>query len=248
MNVAQYIDQLETEGREFLDAARASGPDAPVPTCPGWCVTDLVRHLAFVHRWACRYVAERLTQYQGDVSESVVLSTGPSGDDLWPFYVGALHELVETLRIAPDDVACWSVLPGSPPRTAWSRRQAHESAIHRADAEYANRSPVRPSSPAFAIDGIDELLTGFLGRPLRAEVSRGRVVVAPTDVNARWIVEVGERRSHGVCGDGDGSAVMRGSASDLYYVLWNRLPLEVVDVEGDRALVSAWRSTHAVSW
>jgi hypothetical protein len=32
--------------------ARSAGPDAPVPTCPGWTVRDLLAHQGMVHRWA----------------------------------------------------------------------------------------------------------------------------------------------------------------------------------------------------
>ena len=32
--------------------AAAAGLDAPVPTCPGWTVRDLVTHQGLIHRWA----------------------------------------------------------------------------------------------------------------------------------------------------------------------------------------------------
>ena len=46
------------------------------------------------------------------------------------------------------------------PLAFWARRQAHETAIHRADADSA--SGIRPEyEPDFAADGIDELIMGF---------------------------------------------------------------------------------------
>ena len=53
------------------------------------------------------------------------------------------------------------------PREFWARRQAHETTIHRADAVAAGlgrrpRSAELDLDPAFAVDGLDELLTGFL--------------------------------------------------------------------------------------
>ena len=36
--------------------SRAAGADAPVPTCPGWTVRDLLAHQGMVHRWATAVV------------------------------------------------------------------------------------------------------------------------------------------------------------------------------------------------
>ena len=61
--------------------------------------------------------------------------------------------------VEPPDLDCWAFLPAPSPLAFWSRRQAHETAIHRADVESALR--VRPVYPKeFAADGIDELLLG----------------------------------------------------------------------------------------
>ena len=42
----------------------------------------------------------------------------------------------------------------------WARRQAHETAIHRYDAESAS-GDVNGFDLDFAVDGIDEILVGF---------------------------------------------------------------------------------------
>ena len=45
----------------------------------------------------------------------------------------------------------------------WARRQAHETGIHRADAESpAGRGGTTLFPPEFAVDGIEEMLFGFL--------------------------------------------------------------------------------------
>lgn len=49
---------------------------------------------------------------------------------------------------APEDLECFTFLPAST-RLMWTRRQAHESAIHRAGAEFTS-GPItayRPTSP-----------------------------------------------------------------------------------------------------
>jgi uncharacterized protein (TIGR03083 family) len=65
--------------------------------------------------------------------------------------------LVRRLEAAPPDLACWSFLPAPTPLAFWARRQAHETAIHRADAQ-GSGGAVTPFQPAFAADGLDELL------------------------------------------------------------------------------------------
>jgi hypothetical protein len=46
----------------------------------------------------------------------------------------------------------------------WIRRMAHETAMHRIDADLAMRRPSTPIPPELAVDGVDELLTVFLAR------------------------------------------------------------------------------------
>ena len=47
-----YLAVLATEATALAAAAEEAGLDAPVPTCPGWTVNDLVLHIGEVHRWA----------------------------------------------------------------------------------------------------------------------------------------------------------------------------------------------------
>ena len=72
MEVAQHIAVIEREGKLFAAAARRSGLDAEVPSCPGWDVRDLVRHLAEIHLWAAARVAKRAPNlWPEDISEHV---------------------------------------------------------------------------------------------------------------------------------------------------------------------------------
>lgn len=45
----RYLDLVRADGAQLLEVAR-SDLDAPVPTCPGWLVRDLVLHVAQVYR------------------------------------------------------------------------------------------------------------------------------------------------------------------------------------------------------
>ena len=49
MEIAEHIAVIEREGQLFANAAEQAGLDAEVPSCPGWDVRDLVRHLGMIH-------------------------------------------------------------------------------------------------------------------------------------------------------------------------------------------------------
>jgi hypothetical protein len=82
------------------------------------------------------------------------------------------------------------------------RRQAHETAIHRADAERAAAAtPVYPAE--FAADGIDELITSFGARrkyqpPPPHQVSSsadgGLLRVVAADTGDAWSIETRQGR------------------------------------------------------
>ena len=142
----------------------------------------------------------------------------------------------------------------------WARRQAHETAIHRADAESAVRCQI-PDYPAeFAADGIDELITGF-GRRRKYQPAAGpgtgsgplRVVAA--DTGDAWSVEAHEgrlqprRAAGGDIPDGSGCTVS-GPASRVYLFLWNRLDAGRADVAvaGDEGVLARWQASVRVRW
>ncbi|WP_217178308.1 maleylpyruvate isomerase family mycothiol-dependent enzyme [Streptomyces sp. AC495_CC817] len=216
METAEHIRALDEEGRLLATAARKAGADAEVPTCPSWRVRDLVRHTGAVHRWATAFVAE------GHPTPRP-LPDGPGeldGDALLTWFEEGHRRLLDTLRAAPADLDCWSFLPAPSPPAFWARRQAHETAVHRADAESAlgdaprahlaeavldptaNPTDAPPAAMAptlttdfavdFAVDGIDELLLGFHARPKsRVRTEAPRVLrVRATDTDALWTVRL----------------------------------------------------------
>jgi uncharacterized protein (TIGR03083 family) len=240
-------------GIALADAAGNAGPDAPVPTCPGWAVRDLVRHLGGVHRWATTFVSTGRTT---PIAESSDLETWvggwPPDDALMPWFREGHVALVAALESAPDDLACWSFLPAPSPLAFWARRQAHETAIHRADADAAaGTTTVFPD--AFAADGVEELLFGFGGRRgagMRTPVERSLQLRA-TDVDARWHVRLtpGERGDvETVREDAGGECAVTATASDLYRLLWNRREPDGLEVEGDPEVLRLWREDVRIRW
>jgi uncharacterized protein (TIGR03083 family) len=169
VEIAAHVEALERDGALLADAAAAAGLTASVPTCPGWQVRDLVRHQAYVHRWAARHVTERPpTVIDDGDDEAAVLAGGPDDAELIAAYRSGHAALVAAFRSADPDLDCATLMPAPSPLAFWTRRQAHETAIHRYDAQSAAPggapTPGAAFGAAFADDGIDELITGFAAR------------------------------------------------------------------------------------
>ncbi|MEU9292505.1 maleylpyruvate isomerase family mycothiol-dependent enzyme [Streptomyces sp. NPDC048266] len=219
MKITEHIDALEAAGRGLAEAAEAAGPDAEVPTCPGWRVRDLLRHTTMVHRWATTHVAEGHTTYQPGDGEPAL-----DGGELLAHYREGHAGLVAALRAAPETLECWTFLPAPSPLAFWARRQTHETTVHRADAESALTAGPGPVDPRVAADGIDELLRGFHGRDRsRVRTPEPRTLrVRATDTGDVWTVRLSAtepprtereaRPAGGVAGAG-GVGVVRGAGA-----------------------------------
>jgi uncharacterized protein (TIGR03083 family) len=272
VEMADHIASLERDGQLMAAAAERAGLRASVPSCPGWQVRDLLRHQGYVHRWATRYVAEQLSERVPRLTEAELLADGPPDDELVDWFRAGHAALVSSLRAADPAMRCWTFLDAPTPLAFWARRQAHETAIHRVDAELA-QGGLSPVGAEFAADGIDELIMGFCGRDAtgladaqRAEVQR--LQVQAIDTAGEWQVELTEdgtraasvRRGNGNGydngngnGNGNGAAdcTLTGPAAGLYLVLWNRAEpgaATEVSVGGDAAVLRAWRDSMRVTW
>jgi uncharacterized protein (TIGR03083 family) len=248
VDTAEHIARLREEGDLFAEAATAAGLDAPVPTCPGWQVRDLVQHLGGVHRWATSYVVTGNPNPSSEKEDARYFAAIGDGE-LLPAYRSAHASLVEALAGAPPDLACWAFLAAPSPLAFWTRRQAHETTIHRVDAEAAAGMP-SSCAPRFGADGIHELLGGFFSR------ARGRLVADPpvalgiraTDTGDTWTIRIEPDRRAVTDGVGAADCVVSGSAADLYLLLWNRrTPDERFSVEGDRDVLALWRTKAVIT-
>jgi uncharacterized protein (TIGR03083 family) len=244
MDTTEHLATLEEQGRALALAADKAGLDADVPTCPRWTVRHLLGHLGMVHRWAASHVREGRA-----IHGQPALAKAPA-DGLLDWYVEGHAALVSTLRRAPADLDCWTFLAAPSPLAFWARRQAHETAIHRADAEAALGSvPDYPTD--VAADGLDELLCGFMARR-RGRLLAARpctLLVAPTDAPGRWHITVGpDARQVRRDGELPAGCTISGPATDLYLALWNRIPAGPPTVTGDPAVLELWHTRATVTW
>ncbi|MFI2781168.1 maleylpyruvate isomerase family mycothiol-dependent enzyme [Streptomyces sp. ALB3] len=250
MEISEYLTALDAEGRALASAAREAGPEALVPTCPGWRIRDLVRHTGMVHRWATAFVVEGHRTYRPASAEPDL-----DGDALFDRFSEGHGLLVDALRAAPAGLECWTVFPAPSSALAfWARRQAHETRIHRVDAESARGGTRTPVAAPHAADGIDELLAGFHARAKsRVRTDSPRTLrVRAVDTSAVWTLRLSDAPPLTVRGaaalDTPADCTLSGTAEELYLVLWNRLPLSSVDLSGDREIAGLWAENSAVVW
>ena len=250
MDVAEHIASIRRDGPLLRAAAEAAGLDAPVPSCPEWTVRDLVRHQGGVHRWATSIVAVPRTQpWNVDLDE--VVGSWPDEPQLLDWFEAGAEALVAALEQASPGLDCWTFLRAPSPLAMWARRQAHETAVHRADAELAARRRVSQFPAAFAADGIDELLTCFITRrssSLRAPAPL-TLGVRCHDADDDWLVRIGpDSVSTTTIGDDVPDCTLSGRAEDLYLALWSRPEMGALAVAGDRSVLGLFLERVHVRW
>ncbi len=248
MDFDAHVSIVRGEGERLARAAERAGLDAAVPTCPDWQVRDLVRHIGGIHRWAATIVREARPRPFDPFPD--LEKAWPNDNDLMGWFRDGHAELVRVLETAPIDLECFAILRDQPPRDFWARRQAHETGMHRADAEAASGA-ITPFAADQAVDGIEEMLFGFATRPGSRLTSQSpmTVVFQAVDVAGEWTVSIGPDAPHAQRGTAaDPSCLVRGTASNLFLLVWNRVGLDQVEVVGDPGAVGLWRSGVQVRW
>jgi uncharacterized protein (TIGR03083 family) len=233
METQQYLDQLAQNSERLADAAVAAGVDAPVPSCPGWTVTDLLDHCVRGDDWA-RVIVE---QGKAGSTERVLLAdSDPSlrGDALVTAFRASAQALVAALGSVTPDTPVWTFSSTNRTAAFWQRRRSQETAVHRYDAELAAGTPT-PIDAALAVDGLDEILTVFLPRLADnfGSMGDGTVHLHCTDVDGEWLFARRDGEITVTAEHAKGDVAARGSASDLLLFLWRRVPASQLEVFGD---------------
>lgn len=224
----QHGDGIGEAWVVLREHANRAGPDAPVTTCPDWSVRDLVAHQGTVHRWATGTIRGV------DLDAGALEEEGRAAADQLAWFDDGVKDLLQALVDAPDDLEAFFFLKdAAAPKLAWARRQCHETTIHAVDAMSASlgrppRSDETWVRPPLAVDGIDELLTGFVPRRsgrLRSAAPT-TVVVEATDTGDAWTLALGDGPVVTTAGRPGGEeradVVISGTALQLYLGLWNR--------------------------
>jgi uncharacterized protein (TIGR03083 family) len=239
----ELLDLIAERSAALRHAVGEGDVEARVPGCPDWSLRDLVAHLGAVQRWWAHVVTT------GPADSAPPFDEGDPTGDLLTWSAESTAMLIDALRVAGPDRDCWTWWGASEaPMTsgAVARHQVQEAAVHAWDAQETVGKP-EPVPAAVAVDTIDEMLVVTLGslgawphRPARIALS---AVEGPT-----WLVDLtpSGARSDPAAG-GEPLATLRGSASDLVLALYTRIPLDRIDVDGDREAVEeflAWTDTE----
>ncbi len=235
MEYATFVRHVRADGDRL--AALADGHlSTAIPSCPGWTGYDLVSHVATVyeHKIACTELGHAPEPWP---------PAWPADRDPVVWFRDAHARLLAMFdeHGPADPSATW--WPSDQTVGFWARRMAHETAIHRVDAELA-ADAVTPVDAALALDGIDEVLTIMLAgdwseAPIEPPAGQ-RVAVQAGD--RRWVVtfepttiEVAEERD-------PVGATVSGDPSDLVCWLWGRAPEERVSGAGPDDAIQLLRS------
>jgi uncharacterized protein (TIGR03083 family) len=222
--------------------AVTSDLDVTVPSCPGWTIGRLVSHLGKVHRWSDRCLrgvdeAEGRPDGPGDTERGAWLSDGAAA-------VVATLEAVDL----DDEVNTWS---GPQPGRWWLRRLAHETAVHRWDAQHA-AGAADGFDPALAGDGIDEFFEQFV--PVLVDASKltgapESIHLHATDLDGdagEWFIELAPGEVRWERAHRKGDLAVRAPAGDLLLVVWGRRDLDGLESFGDAGALATWREVAAV--
>jgi uncharacterized protein (TIGR03083 family) len=248
VDISEHVEQMRVETHRIVDRLAVAGFEAPVPSCPGWTLADLADHVGMAHRWAAA-IMERRAQHRDDVSPLEARGEVPPPAEIGPWLVDGQRHLAEVIASTPTATDFWRFMRNAPSSVAfWARRQAHETAIHRVDAELAGTAVPPASVPlAFAADGVDELLLGFAPRYRPTGIAPALLHFRATDMQRGWTARIAEGVVE-VTDRIDGPADLRVDApiNDLYLVLWNRVGTERATLTGDVAAFASWRAAVAV--
>jgi uncharacterized protein (TIGR03083 family) len=256
LSANRYFAEIEAATAGLAAILAEHDHSLAIPTCPEWTLRQLVTHVGRAHRWAAE-----ITRTRSDVF--IPFREVPDGklpDDraeqcAW-LRAGAAR-IVDAVREAGTDVV-WS-FAGPAPAGFWIRRMAHETLVHRADAQLAAGAEPEPIIEAeVAADAIDERLTlltaGILGNadePAKALPAGAGLHIHATDDGlggrGEWMIRHDARGLTVELGHDKGDAALTGPAARLLLVLMRRRPVSdpAVTTYGDHAVVDGWLASTA---
>jgi uncharacterized protein (TIGR03083 family) len=245
METSRLLDCLADDYARLHDVA-AGDVTAVVPSCPGWTVTDLVRHVATVYQ----HKTEAMRQQRFPEPWPPDFSGAEPVALLERSYAALAAEFAA--RQPEDPAFTWH----APDQTVrfWIRRMAQETVIHRVDAELALGEKLAPIPDDLAVDGVDEVLRLFLDYGSHAwhgefvdalgEWGERTLLVAAQGVDgADWRVAVhsnGAEVRSGLTGT-EPEATIRGEPVPLLLSLWNRGGSDGVTTAGDLSMIEEVR-------
>jgi uncharacterized protein (TIGR03083 family) len=239
-----WLAAVRAEGTALRAAVTPENLPAPVRSCPGWSVQDLVGHLAVVYQFQRTHFV-RGTASRPENERQVP----PDGPAVLDYLDQQFAEILTALENLDPAAPAWNWGGGPKVAAFWFRRMAVETAIHRWDAQAAVGIP-NPIDARLSVDGIAEVLDTQLpsGRRKGPEDAEGVVRLNATDTGDRWVIRIRGKAlsvldTNTMLDPGPGAqAAAKGTASDLLLALWGRIPLDVLEISGESPLLEALRT------
>lgn len=235
------------ETKTFGDVYRGADPQTPVPTCPGWTLNQLLKHVGRGNRWCAQIIAERRSE---PLAPREVVGGKPP-DDL----DGALAWLDDGAQAVIDavdhvgaDARVWT-FTGPKPAGWWIRRRLHETTVHRADEDLALGREFA-LSPELAADGVSEWIDlAVQARRDEPALPRGTSLhlhatdegLGPT---GEWTITHDEDGLNWSHDHAKGDSAVRGSATNLLLAITRRKSSAEAGLElfGDAGVWDGWLS------
>jgi uncharacterized protein (TIGR03083 family) len=238
---------LIAETKAFGDTYRDADPATPVPTCPGWTLNQLFKHLGRGTRWCAQIIAERRT---GPLDPREVHNGKPPEDlDAAIAWLNAgAQAVVDAVDWVGADARVWT-FTGSKPAGWWIRRRVHEAAVHRADEVLALGDEFALPAEQ-AADGVSEWIDlvvqarrsePALPRGVSLHLHATDEVLGPT---GEWTITHDEDGMNWSHDHTKGEAAVRGSATNLLLAITRRKSSADAGLEvfGDAELWDGWLS------
>ncbi|MEV0175472.1 maleylpyruvate isomerase family mycothiol-dependent enzyme [Streptomyces sp. NPDC050803] len=245
----RLIDERSTAFRATV--ASAPSLDVQVPTCPEWTLFDLARHLGGGDRfWAAIVGAGPADAPPAEAAaERAALAPPRERQALVAWLDASTQSLLSALRAAGPDRGCWTWWGASQsPQNSGgvARHRVQEPAVHTYDVQVALGAP-QPLPDEVALDGVDEFLTTCCATTAAWPHKPTAFDFHATEGHSwRLTVDGAGARSTPlpVTGEGPDTAgvSVRGTASELVLYLYDRIPADSMQVDGDAGLLDLLRA------
>jgi uncharacterized protein (TIGR03083 family) len=205
---------------------------AQVPTCPDWTLLDLAKHVGGVMGFWSHVLADGM----GRPKPEIIEEPGPA-PTMW--FTTIASALVGELKAGTGDTKVWTWDPSNQSAGFVARRMAHETAIHRFDAQMAIGKP-QPVEPALAADGIEEIFAMCAAAPDRMGQGEGQTLHLHSAEGNEWLIAMKPDGLEVTREHAKGDLALKGAVSDLELLLYDRPPIGEVERFGDETVLDAW--------
>lgn len=249
MNASEHLESLKADA---VTLAGVAGRNlyVEIPTCPGWCMADLVWHTGMAVHGAAAMIPIRAGHDGGPFS----VPQAPSDDELVEWFEAGAAKLIAVLgEFDPDDTLGREWVEYGYPGPSLYRHYAREVGLHRWDAERAHGRP-SPLDDGLAADWLDGVLITWLptaarrGNQAQGEWAGETILFRRTGASSEdaWLVTLNGPGAVEVTRNPapvpPPSLEVVGSAPGLLLVVMNRLSPAAAGASliGDITLLDRW--------